>query len=51
MLNSRSTPIDEQLRPYCLVFAPDVIEHFTPEPPFGHDAPPAKVNTELARAR
>lgn len=36
---------------YCLVFGPDVIEHFTPEPPFGHDAQPVKVNTELARAR
>jgi phosphatidylserine decarboxylase len=36
---------------YCLVFQPDVIEHFVPKPPFDDNAPPIKLNAHLATAR
>jgi phosphatidylserine decarboxylase len=36
---------------YCLIFEPDVIDRFLPQPPFDTDAPPVKINSHLATAR
>jgi phosphatidylserine decarboxylase len=36
---------------YCLIFEPDVIDRFVPQPPFHSDTPPVKVNAHLATAR
>lgn len=35
----------------CLVFEPGAIAEFIPQPPFGSDAKPVKVNTRIAVAR
>lgn len=35
---------------YCLIFEPDVIERFLPEPPFDDKSQPVKVNEHLATA-
>jgi phosphatidylserine decarboxylase len=36
---------------YCLIFRPNVIEGFAPQPPFDDQGPPLKVNAHLATAR
>jgi phosphatidylserine decarboxylase len=36
---------------YCLIFEPDVIQAFGPQPPFSSDAAPIPVNAYLATAR
>jgi phosphatidylserine decarboxylase len=36
---------------YCLIFEPDVIDRFVPQPPFDDDTPPLEVNSHLATAR
>lgn len=36
---------------YCLIFEPDTIERFVPQPPFDSDTEPVKVNAHLATAR
>ncbi len=36
---------------YCLIFRPDVIERFVPQPPFHDNGPPVQVNAHLATAR
>ncbi|SOE46086.1 phosphatidylserine decarboxylase [Burkholderia sp. OK233] len=35
---------------YCLVFRPNVVERFVPHAPFNDEAPPLKVNAQLATA-
>ncbi|MFM0083504.1 phosphatidylserine decarboxylase family protein [Paraburkholderia sediminicola] len=36
---------------YCLVFGPNVVQSFVPQPPFDDEAPPLKVNAHVATAR
>jgi phosphatidylserine decarboxylase len=36
---------------YCLVFRPNVVGCFVPHAPFNDEAPPLKVNAQLATAR
>jgi phosphatidylserine decarboxylase len=36
---------------YCLVFQPDVVQSFVPQPPFDDTKPPLHVNACVARGR
>lgn len=36
---------------YCLIFEPDVVDRFVPQPPFDDKTQPVKVNAHLATAR
>ncbi|MEW6734056.1 MAG: phosphatidylserine decarboxylase family protein [Acidobacteriota bacterium] len=35
---------------HCLIFQPGVIQSFIPKPPFNFDAPPIKINSQIATA-
>ncbi|WP_206996297.1 phosphatidylserine decarboxylase family protein [Trinickia mobilis] len=35
---------------HCLIFRPGVIQRFVPKPPFNFNAPPIKINTQIATA-
>jgi len=35
---------------HCLIFEPNVIQSFVPQPPFNFDATPLKINSQLATA-